>query len=52
MAKHRIVETEGAQELVERVLVTLDVEQEVVGLVNLGDGMRQLDDGPNLPGDE
>jgi len=42
IAEHGVAEAERADELVERRLVDLDVQQQVMGLVNLGDRVREL----------
>ncbi len=42
MAQHRIVEAERTPDLVDHVVVALNVEEHVVRLVNLVDGMGQL----------
>src|SRR5690606_945127 len=48
MAQHGVAEAERADELVERRLVALDVEQQVVRLVHLLDGMGELPSAPVL----
>jgi len=46
VAQHGVVEAEGADELVERVLRTLDVHHQVMRLVNLVDRMGELTPAP------
>ncbi len=46
MAKHRIAESERAGELVQRLLVAFHVQQNVVGLVDLGDWIGELATAP------
>src|SRR6185503_2690175 len=48
MTQHGVAEPECADELVERGLVALDVQQQVVGLVNFGDRVRELAASPVL----
>ena len=48
VAQHRVAEAERAGELGERLLIALDVEQDVVRLVHLGDGEGQLATAPIL----
>ena len=47
-AQHRVAEAERAGELGERLLIALDVEQDVVRLVHLGDREGQLAPAPIL----
>ena len=48
MPQHRVAETEGAGELIERLLVGLDVHQHVVRLVDLGERIGELAPAPVL----
>jgi hypothetical protein len=46
MTEDRIVEAEGAEQLVQGTLVALDIQEDVVSFVDLGDGMCQLATAP------
>src|SRR5581483_926349 len=46
VTQHRVAETESTGELVQDLLVALDVHQNVVRLVDLGDGISELATAP------
>jgi len=52
MSQYRIVKAESAFDLIEHGLLTLDVQQNVVSLMNLGDWVGQLTATPVLPWQE